>query len=169
MKKNKKSFLLIPFAIQGILFIMMILFYELFENIIPLCIIFLILLFGINFWLFKNKNILSKKYKVEQNKVYSYFYWTFLISFIVLFGFTLLLDKVGLILQCSGWFCGMDFAVFLGFILPIMEASICNLCNCVRRGAFQWKKKEYFLSIINFILGIALFFGAFAFLIAISQ
>lgn len=165
----KKSFLFVPLGIQCSLFIIMILFYELFKTIVPLCIIFPVLLFGINFWLFKNKIVLSKKYNLKLDNVYRYFYWVFLISFFVLFGITLLLNNAGLILQCGGWFCGMDIAGFLGFILPIMEFSICNLCNCVRRGVFQWKKKEYFLSIINFIFGLVMFFGAFAFLISISQ
>ncbi len=168
-KKNKKSFLFVPLGIQFLLFIIMILVYELFETIVPICIIFPVLLFGINFWLFKNKIVLSKKYNLKLDNVYRYFYWVFLISYFVLFGITLLLNNAGLILQCGGWFCGMDIAVFLGFFLPIMEFSICNLCSCIRRGVLYWKKKQYFVSILNFIFGIVIFFGAIAFIIGLAQ
>lgn len=168
MKKLfNKNFYLIPFGFQLSLFVAMILIYELTDSINLLLFSYPFIIFYFNFWIFKNKKSLAKRYNIKLEKVCSKFYLGFLISLFVLLGITLLLNEFGLLLQCSGWFCGMDITIFMFFILTLYEISICLFSICFNKGLFYWNKKEKLLSIICFIIGLLILYIAIAFVFSL--
>ena len=141
-KTKEKKFILIPFGIQASLFLVLIIINEISDNAILIMIIQALILIISNFLILKNRKKLSKKFNIKEDKLCKRFYLLFFVSFFPLLFITLLLSEIGLILNCSGLFCGLGTALLLMYIFPILEIVLSIICICLAKSIKLYKEKK---------------------------
>ncbi len=153
-KTKEKKFILVPFGIQASLFLVLIIINEISDNAILIMVIQALILIISNFLILKNRKKLSKKFNIKEDKLCKRFYLLFFVSFFPLLFITLLLSEIGLILNCSGLFCGLGTALLLMYIFPILEIVLSIICICLAKSIKLYKEKKKAKSIFCILLVI---------------